>query len=132
MSHACKGLHLSTKEVSEFIISNDNFNLECNKNLIAGYQTILIGLNDSTNKKNWAKWKDGRMYIDHFVSTLNLWESFCKRDEYSFLKVTMAIKHCKTFLETATAIGMSEEEFHSTVYQDEKLVQWLLQNGYQI
>jgi hypothetical protein len=132
LTSACMGLHRSPKEVSEFIQANQEFQLECNKILIRGYQTIMGALNDSGSKKRWDKWKDNKDYLAHFITTLNLWESICRPADYSFERFTVAIKRCKLIEETATAMGMTDIELWDRIYKDEKLVQWLMQNGYQI
>jgi hypothetical protein len=132
LTHACSGLHKHPKEVSEDIRTTDNFELECNQALSRGYQEILVSMNDSSNKKLWAKWKDSRSYIDTFIKTLNLWESQGTPDMFSFELVTLSLHYCKTLPETATALGMTEMEFRKKIYTDNKLVHWLIQTGHQI
>lgn len=132
LTHACRGLHKHPRDVSAFIQATPPFALECQQQAIAGYQQLLVGLNDAQNKKAWEKWRSGRAFIDTFISTVNLWESFCTPADFSFQKTVLAIKHCKTLPETATAMGFTEIEFQERIYQDSKLIQWLIQNNYQI
>lgn len=132
LTSACAGLHRHPREISEYIRLNPNLELECQKILIRGYQTIMAALNDAGSKKKWDKWKDNREYLTRFITTLNLWESICAPADYSFERFTVAIKRCKLIEETATAMGMTDMELWDKIYKDEKLVQWLMQNGYQI
>lgn len=132
LTHACRGLHRSPKEVSEFIITTAQFHTQCQQQCIAGYQAIIIDLNTSQNKKAWDRWRTSRSYIEQFISTLNLWESFCKKEDFNFMNATLSIKHCKIIPEAATAMGFTEIEFQTEIFKDTKLIQWLLQNGHEV
>lgn len=132
LTAACMGLHKHPRDVSEFIRLNPSLELECNKILIRGYQTIIGALNDAGSKKRWDKWKDNQNYLARFITTLNLWECICTPADFTFERFTVTIKRCKQIEETATAMGMTDLELWDRIYKDEKLIQWLMQNGYQI
>jgi hypothetical protein len=132
LTHACRGLHRHPMEVSDFIRQTPVFELECNQSVIAGYQTILVGMNDAANKKAWEKWRTSHQYINQFVTSVNLWQSLGKKEETQFNKIVVALKHCKTLPETATALGFTDIEFHEFIYKDSKLVHWFIQNGHSI
>lgn len=132
LTHACRGLHKHPRDVSEFIKQTPAFELECNQAAIMGYQTILVGMNDAQNKKAWEKWRQSNIWIHQFINTVNLWESMGVPADWDFQKIVLAIKHCKTIPETATAMGFTEVEFHNKMYQEPKLIQWLMQSGFQI
>jgi hypothetical protein len=132
LTSACNGLHVHPKDVSDFILANQEFHQQCQRILISGYQHIMSGLNDAASKKKWDRWKDSHTYLSRFITTLNLWESMGTPATYSFEKFTVAIKRCKQIEETATALGLTDLQLWERIYKDSKLVQWLMQNGYQI
>lgn len=132
LTSACVGLHLDPEKVSEFIRLHPDFSLDCQKQAIAGYVNLLAAMNDAANKKVWDKWKTNRSYIDTFITKVNLWGAFCKASEFSFENFTLAIKHCRTINETATAMGMTETDLWRVIYKDFRLVQWLMQNGFNV
>lgn len=132
LTHACYGLHRSVKDVSDFIRATSAFELECNQSAIMGYQTMLVAMNDAQNRKAWDRWKTSRVYIDQFVTSLNLWECLGTPASWTFMAIVSGIKKCKTVAETATAFGFSIQDFQLKLYEDTKLVTWLIQNGFQI
>lgn len=132
LTHACAGLHKSPKDVSEFILATPAFQLECNQATIGGYQSILLSMNDAQNKKAWEKWRTANAYIQQFITSVVLWESMGNPVGWEFIKVTMTIRKCKTLPEAATALGFEEIDFHSKLYTDEKIIHWLIQNGFNI
>lgn len=129
LTHVCRGLHKHPKEVSDDIKGDPEFHLDCNKQSIAGYQSIVIELNQANSRKAWEKWRTHRIYIDAFISQVNLWESFCSKENFSFSNFTLCFKQCKTIPETATAMGFTETELFEQIYKDSKLVHWMIQNN---
>lgn len=129
LTHACRAMHLHPRDVSEFIEATPNFKKECLQYLTQGYQTLLMGMNDSMNKKAWEKWRGNRAYLEMFVNELNLWECRGKPDNWTFLTVAMAIRQCKIIAEAATSLGFTEEGFMMKIYEDPKLVHWFIQNN---
>lgn len=132
LTYGCKGIHRDPREVSNFINENELFQAACRTQLIAGYQTLIVAMNDAGHKKSWDRWRAQRGNIELFIMGLNLWESLFTAKDWSFENFTMAIRECKTVPETATAMGMLEREIWQKIYQDAKLVQWLMQNNFQV
>lgn len=132
LTSACNGLHKSPKAVSEYILSTPSFQLQCQEQLVAGYQVMMKALLDAQNRRVWNKWKDHRTTIDQYITELNYWESFCRREDFNFENFTIALRFCKTLHETATAMGFTLKELIREIYKDKNMIQWLMQNGYQI
>lgn len=132
LTNPCRGLNKSIIEVSTYIKSDPAFEMECRARITAGYQLIIMAINNAASKAAWAKWNNHRSAIDNFVISLNLWESICTEKTFDFKNCVIAIRQCKTIPETATAVGMDESELWNRIYSQPGLAQWLLQNGYQI
>lgn len=131
-TNPCRGLNQSVIEVSAYIKEHPVFEAECRNRITSGYQLILSAINDSASKGTWDKWRNHRSAIDNFITHLNTWESICKAKNFKFEIFTMAIMRCKTIEETATAVGMDEVELRGKIWTQSGMVQWLIQNGYQI
>lgn len=133
LTRACNGIQKHPSVVSEFIKQNPSFSKECYEALTSGYQLILLTMNDSMNTKNWGKWKLGKSEIEQFISKIHLWQEHGTPDKWSFELVTLSLRECQTISETATALGMEEMEFRKKLFTaDDRLVIWMVQNGYQI
>lgn len=132
LTHACKGIHKDVRAISEYIKGEEFFQNQCRQQLIAGYQTLVVAMNDAGNKKSWERWRAQRSNLEIFITGLNLWESSCTAKDWSFRNFTMAVRDCKTIPETATAMGLTEEEIWTHIYSNADLVKWLMQNNYPV
>jgi hypothetical protein len=132
LAHVCKGLHKHPREVSDYMNVHPDFKEACQQRIVSGYQQILMSLNDSVTKKNWGKWRNQRDLLELFIMELHTWESECNAEEFSFIKFTFTLHKCKTLLETAMAMGLEEIQLLEKIYEDQKIVGWLMQNGYKI
>lgn len=132
LTNPCRGLNKSIIEVSALIKSDPSFEMECSARITAGYQLIVMAINNAASKSAWGKWGSHKSTIDNFIISLNLWECICKKKNFGFENCVKALRRCKTIPETATSVGMDESELWSKIYASPGLAQWLLQNGYQI
>ena len=132
LTHACKGLQLDPKEVSAYIVDNPTTLHQCKAFITQGYQALLNAINESQNKSRWDKWAKQRDFSQSFIVELALWGDFCSPEEFSFENFTLAIHRYKTLAEVATAMAMSETDLLRRIYDDDKVVQWLIENGFKI
>lgn len=129
---ACTIIRKHPGLVTRFLNENQIFKHECQNILTMGRQSVLLMMNEALNKKEMSNWKKERDRMDNLVWDMNLWESAGVANDFSFELVSITLRRCKTAAETATSIGMTESEFFASVFKNEKLAVWMVQNGFQI
>lgn len=132
LTNACLGLQLEPKQVSAYIRQDKTFESNCRQQLIIGFQTLVLAMNDASHKKIWDRWRATKDNLNVTIKDLNLWEGLFTPADWSFENFTIAIRSCKTIEEAATAMGFTIQEIWQKIYQDHNLLKWLIQNGYSI
>lgn len=130
LTNAARGLHIPIDELSLFIRNNPDFHAECKRNSAQGYQYVLSNINTAAVKKHWNNWNytKGQLQSD-FVTGITLWESFCKKEDWSPDKFLLAFRLHKKLDETATAMGLTEPELNVHIFENENIQLYLMENG---
>ena len=118
LTRTCHGLNWKVEEVSAYLRKYPSFLMQCR--LITLHGTALIR-SMSVGKKSLN---------DLDIETVNLWESYCKKEEFNAEMFQKILPILKDLQEIGTATGYTVQEFYDFIYSDVNITKYLLQNGY--
>lgn len=126
---ACSFIHLHPRDVSKFILENDDLHLECIDAIKFSAKALLVISNTYLEKHQFEKWKQNNSFIKDFIPDLILWESYCKKEDLTVDRVTKAVHIYRTIDECATAVGYTKNEFITYITSNPALSLYLSQKN---
>lgn len=121
LTAACNLLLLSPQKVSEYILKNRPFHLECEEALRFAAKALLIISNKHLKDEKYGEYKTNVSDIKDFIPQLILWESYKQRHKVTPTDITVALNLFKTVGELATACGFTQVELLEYVTSNEQL-----------
>jgi hypothetical protein len=125
----CQLLQYDPKEVSKYILENPDFLEQCENALSAGVKILFAASHEAVSKAKWDKWKQNSDYAKNFITALNLWECYCKKEEITTRKICQALLIYKNLGEAATSIGISPVELQEIIISDIHLINYIRENN---
>jgi hypothetical protein len=129
LTKTCQLLQYNPKDVSMYILENPDFLEQCQNALSAGVKILFAASHEAVAKAKWDKWKQNSDYAKNFITALNLWECYCKKEEITTRKIVYALDIYKNFGEAATSMGISPGELHEKIVSDIHLTNYIRENN---
>lgn len=103
---------LEPREITQYLKDNQNFYKDCLKAVKYQSKVMLVVSNQLLKDKNYRKWKEHNEYLKLFVSNLNLWESYCTKNDINNFRAAEAYVITNDKQEAATVCGMTIREYN--------------------
>lgn len=126
LTASCRLINITPKYMSAYLRSDNEFMASCNEIAIYSAKAMLILSQQYLEKKQFDKWKKNNEAIRAYISTLNLWESFLKKDEIkkdpeTYTKIVECFTEYVVIDEVATVLGMTKVELNHYLFSNPKL-----------
>ncbi len=110
LTKACNLLQIHPKDITEYIQANKEFEKECNTSIKYSAKALLVMSNEHLIKKRFGQWNATKLHLKKFVSELNLWESWCRKDQVNVGNTFNSLMYHENIDEAATSLGMNRKE----------------------
>lgn len=124
---ACEGMNIDIKAMSTFLAAKPGTLDVLNGQCVAGFKSIMTMINNSAAELKLSGWKSGHVALREFVTSVNLWEQHCTRDQVTPQIISEAFYTYRTVPEVATVCGMLKTDFWRYVLADYNLKAYLIQ-----
>jgi hypothetical protein len=129
LTKTCQLLQYTPKELSDYLRQNPDFYEACRDAVVGGVKILLAASHAAVTKGRFDKWKQNNDYARNFIQVVNLWESYCKKEEVNQKKICHAIAIYKNIDEAATAMGLTPGELHELIMTDIHLANYIRENN---
>lgn len=129
LSSACEITMIDIKIASEYIKKNKDFHISCTNAIKSAAAGNLENLSKLKKQKKFSEWQRQQQQAHNFITELNLWECYCKKDEVDEIKIMKAAHIYKTIIECATAVGMYKRELVEYIIENELLATYFSQTN---
>jgi hypothetical protein len=124
----CELLGYDVKETSDHLQKNKLVLEECRAAVQMSFKALLAASNQHIAKRQFDRWKANNEYVRNYVTSINLWECFCKKSDISPKKVCEAVFIYKDLDEAATAMGMSKLEINQYIMENAYIGKYISEN----
>lgn len=125
-SRTCVNQGIDIQEMSAHLQENPYLMAEVQQQLQLAYKAILALSSQHLAARKLDKWKENNEYMRGFLGTINLWESYCTKDEVNPTVISEAFHIYREPLEVATVTGHTQQELYRYIYQNRSLKNYLL------
>lgn len=129
LSIACELCMMDIKATSEYLRMDKAYYQQCITAVKISAKDNLEYAQKLKNEKRFNEWHRQQEAIRNFVSTITLWEDYCKRVDLDNLKIMKAAQIYKNMTECATSIGLTSKDFIEMIMDDENLAMYFSQKG---
>ncbi len=110
LTKACQLIQVTPKVMSEYLLKNKKYHAECLEAMKYSAKVLLVMASEQLTKRNYGAWQGMQGHINGFVTELNFWESWCKKEQVTVENIFNCFNVLNDLDEVSTAMGMTRKE----------------------
>lgn len=122
---SCLLLRMNPKDISDDLSKNPVQLIQSQEAVIYAAKALLVNGSQLLQDMDLKAWEANMARIQSFISSINLWEQFCKKKEVTPQKVILAYMAVRDWDEVATMIGYTRDELNLFLLQKSGIASYI-------